>query len=486
MRLVRFPSHEDLARQAVPLVLLASGALALGGFGVLLLFPAPAMGGAYLLLGALIASIAGVGVLYRRGRHALAATLIAYIAAAFPLLSSLVLGFEHNPLIYLSVLGVALAGLLAGPQTLRAVTRDSLLLMLALAIAPLAIGIEGANGSLGARIASGLTLATLLLGVAVTSWVHIHQRRGLLAWKIRMTSRSRRRETALQRAQADLESALRERDRLHDRLYQQRLELEAARAAAEAAARAKASFIATMSHELRTPLNIIIGFSTAMIEHPEIYEAPAPPPPIVADLAEIRRSGQHLLRLINEVLDLAQVEAGRLELNLAPLPLTPVLDAMLQAARGLVQNRPIQLRREYGGALPLVMADEVRVRQVLLNLLSNACKFTRTGEVALGATANSVEVTIWVRDTGIGIAPADQQRIFNYFEQVDRDDARLYTGTGLGLAISRWLVELHGGRIWLESELGKGSTFYFTLPRVPAPGVEVARLPAGAAQHAGS
>ncbi|MCX7791961.1 MAG: HAMP domain-containing histidine kinase [Chloroflexaceae bacterium] len=485
MRVIRLPSPEYLARRALPLVLPAAGALALLAIGVLILLPTPTTLGAYLLLGALLTSIGVTAVLYRRGRVKASATLIAYVAAVFPLLSSLVLGLERNPLIYLSALGVALAGLLAGPQTLRAVARDSLTLVVGLVVASLVIGPDKGIGASGERIATGLTLATLLLGVAVMGWVSVHQRRGLIAWRIRTASRSRRREAALQRTRADLEAALRERDRLHDRLYQQRLELEAARAAAEAAARAKASFIATMSHELRTPLNIIIGFSTAMIEHPEIYETPTLAPPIVADLAEIRRNGQHLLRLINEVLDLAQVEAGRLELHLAPLPLVPVLDAMFQAARGLVQNRPVQLRREYSGALPMVVADEVRVRQVLLNLLSNACKFTHTGEVALGACASSVEVTIWVRDTGIGIAPADQERIFNYFERVDRDDSRLYTGTGLGLAISRWLVELHGGRIWLESELGKGSTFYFTLPRTPAPGVAVAPLSAGVAQREG-
>jgi len=483
MRVVRLPSSEHLARQVVPVVLLAAGTLALAALGVLIMLPTDMTPGAALLLGALVASIGVAAVLYRRARVAASTTLIAYSAAVFPLLSSLIFGFEHNPLIYLSALGVALAGLLAGPHLLRAVTRDSLALVLALVVAPVVIGT--ADGSLGSRIAAGFTLAALLLGIAVMAWVSVHQRRGLMAWRIKTASRFRRREAALQRAQADLESLLRERDRLHDRLYQQRLELEAARAAAEAAARAKASFIATMSHELRTPLNIIIGFSTAMIEHPEIYDAQTLAPPIVADLAEIRRSGQHLLCLINEVLDLAQVEAGSLALNLAPLPLVPVLDAMLHAARGLVQNRPVQLRREYGGALPMVIADEGRVRQVLLNLLSNACKFTHTGEVALGACADSVAVTIWVRDTGIGIAPADQERIFNYFERVDGDDARLYTGTGLGLAISRWLVELHGGRIWLESELGKGSTFFFTLPRMPAPGVELARPTAGPAHHEG-
>jgi len=469
MRVIRSPLHENLTRQAALLMLLAVSGLALVALGILMLLPAPWMAGAYLLLAALLVSVGITALLYYRARIGAAATLIIYVATVFPLLSSLVFGFEGNPLIYLAALGVALASLLSGPQTLRAVTRDSLLLVLVLMVAPLLIGPTGVP--LGPRIATGLTLAALLLGVAGAGWVSLHQRRGMIAWRIKTDSRYRRRETALQRARADLESALRERDRLHDRLYQQRLELETARAAAEVAARAKASFIATMSHELRTPLNIIIGFSTAMIEHPEIYEVEALAPPIVADLAEIRRSGQHLLRLINEALDLAQVEAGHLELNLAPLPLVPVLDAMLQAARGLSGNRPVQLRREYGGALPLVMADEMRVRQVLLNLLSNACKFTHTGEVALGARADSVEVTIWVRDTGIGIAPADQERIFNYFERVDCHDARLYTGTGMGLAISRWLVDLHGGRMWVESELGKGSTFYFTLPRVPAPGV---------------
>ncbi len=483
MRVVRLALPRNLARQVVPLVLLVAGSLTLVALGVLILLPTSLMVGAYLLLGALVIGIGIAVVLYCRARVAASTTLIAYLVVVFPLLSSLIFGFEHNPLIYLSALGVAFAGLLAGPQTLRAVTPTGLVLVLALVIAPVVV--RSTDGSLRARIAAGVAVATLLAGVAMTAWVGVHQRRGLLAWKIKMTARSRRREEALQRVQADLESVLRERDHLRDRLYQQQLELEAARAAAEAAARARAGFIATMSHELRTPLNIIIGFSTAMIEHPEIYEVQTLAPPIVADLAEIRRSGQHLLRLINEVLDLAQVEAGRLELNLAPLPLVPVLDAMLQAARGLLQNRPVQLRREYGGALPMVVADEVRVRQVLLNLLSNACKFTRTGEVALGACANSIEVTIWVRDTGIGIAAADRERIFNYFEQVDRDDARLYTGTGLGLAISRWLVELHGGRIWLESELGKGSTFFITLPRVPAPGVGFARLTAGPAHGEG-
>jgi signal transduction histidine kinase len=224
--------------------------------------------------------------------------------------------------------------------------------------------------------------------------------------------------------------------------------------------------MATMSLELRTPLNIIIGFSSAMIDHPEMYDGAPISEGIAADLSEIRRSGTHLLGLINDILDLARVEAGRLELNKAAIPLVPLLDETMRTANGLLKDRPVLLRREYQGPLPNVLADEVRVRQVLLNLVSNACKFTSVGEIAVGARVDSHEVTVWVRDTGIGIADTDQSRIFNQFEQVESHDAKEHTGTGLGLSICRWLVELHGGHMWLESELGKGSIFSFTLPRV--------------------
>ncbi len=313
-----------------------------------------------------------------------------------------------------------------------------------------------------------LLRALLLLGRAAFTRKGVHCIRSASERAVAAAAQAERHEVLLQQTRVDLEAALRERDQLNEQLYRQGLELEAARAAAEAAYHAKANFMATMSHELRTPLNIIIGFSTAMVEHPEIYEGEPLPPAVVADLREIRRSGEHLLGLINDILDLARVEVGRIELNRVALPLAPLLDEMLRTARGLLKDRPIRVRGEYDGALPPVLADETRVRQVLLNLVSNACKFTNVGEVTLGVHADGPELTIWVRDTGIGIAAADQARIFNHFEQVEDSYLRPHPSTGLGLAISRWLVELHGGRIWLESELGKGSTFYFTLPCMQA------------------
>lgn len=314
------------------------------------------------------------------------------------------------------------------------------------------------------RLLPSRLVGFLLLGLAALARAGLPRIRGVRERAVTAAARAERCEELLRQARADLAVALRERDQLHEEFYRQGLALEAARAAAEAAYHAKASVMATMSHELRTPLNIIIGFSTAMVEHPEIYEGAPLPPAFVADLREIRRSGEHLLGLINDILDLARVEAGRIELKRDALSLAPLLDEMLRTARGLLKDRPIGVRGEYHGTLPPVLADETRVRQVLLNLVSNACKFTSVGEVTLGAHADGSELTIWVRDTGIGIAAADQTRIFNYFEQVEDFQLRPHPSSGLGLAISRWLVELHGGRIWLESELGKGSTFYFTLP----------------------
>ena len=155
----------------------------------------------------------------------------------------------------------------------------------------------------------------------------------------------------------------------------------------------------------------------------------------------------------------------------------PLLDETRRTASGLIKDRPVLLRREYSSPLPSVLVDDVRIRQVLLNLMSSACKFTTLGEIAIGARVESYEVIVWVRDTGIGIADADQTRIFSQFEQVEGHDAKHHTVAGLGLSICRWLVELHGGRMWLESELGKGSILSFTLPRAqPA-------LNGGAAHH---
>jgi signal transduction histidine kinase/ActR/RegA family two-component response regulator len=224
--------------------------------------------------------------------------------------------------------------------------------------------------------------------------------------------------------------------------------------------RLKNQFLANMSHELRTPLNSIIGFSRVMLKGIDgpLTESQE------ADLSSIYGSGQHLLNLINSILDMSKIEAGKMDLSFEEVFLHDILNGALATARGLLKDRPIELRSDIPEDLPTAWADAQRIRQVLINLVSNAAKFTEKGYVTLRVEAGPEFVTVHLSDTGIGIEPDAQRRLFIPFQQVDASTARRAGGTGLGLAISRSFVEMHGGQIWVESEPGRGSTFSFTLP----------------------
>ena len=229
----------------------------------------------------------------------------------------------------------------------------------------------------------------------------------------------------------------------------------------EAASRHKSEFLANMSHELRTPLNAILGFSEVLAERMfgEVNEKQA------EYLQDILSSGRHLLSLINDILDLSKVEAGRLELELGRFHLATALDNALTLVRERASRHGITLTQTVAAGVGDIVADERKVKQILLNLLSNAVKFTpEGGRVGLTATAAEDVVTIAVSDTGIGIAPEDQAAIFEEFRQVGCEDARKQEGTGLGLTLAKKFVELHGGRIGVQSHVGRGSTFSFTLP----------------------
>ena len=232
----------------------------------------------------------------------------------------------------------------------------------------------------------------------------------------------------------------------------------------EAASRHKSEFLANMSHELRTPLNAILGFSEVLLER-LFGEVNAKQTEYLQD---ILGSGQHLLSLINDILDLSKVEAGRLELELGQFHLPTALDNALTLIRERATRHGITLTQTVDERVGEIVADERKVKQILLNLLSNAVKFTpEGGRVGVTATAINDAITIAVSDTGIGIAPEDQAAIFEEFRQVGRDDARKQEGTGLGLTLAKKFVELHGGRIWVQSQVGQGSTFTFTLPARP-------------------
>jgi signal transduction histidine kinase len=230
----------------------------------------------------------------------------------------------------------------------------------------------------------------------------------------------------------------------------------------EAASRHKSEFLANMSHELRTPLNAVIGFSEVLLQR-MFGELNAKQDEYLKD---IYASGQHLLSLINDILDLSKIEAGRMELAPAPFHLPSALENAVTLVRERVVRRGITLQVEIDPRLDEIVGDERKVKQVLLNLLSNAAKFTpEGGRISLKAARPDGIVEIAVTDTGVGIAPEDQAAIFEEFRQVGSDE-RKREGTGLGLTLAKKFVELHGGRIWVESESGRGSTFTFTLPVV--------------------
>ena len=229
----------------------------------------------------------------------------------------------------------------------------------------------------------------------------------------------------------------------------------------EAANRHKSEFLANMSHELRTPLNAIIGFSEVLGERMfgELNEKQA------EYTEDILSSGRHLLSLINEILDLSKVEAGRMELELAKFDLPLAIDNARTFVRERATKHGINLDVTVDERLGDFVGDERKIKQILLNLLSNAVKFTpEGGRIGINARQADGSVEISVSDTGIGISPEDQAKIFEEFRQVGGDYAHKREGTGLGLTLAKKFVELHGGRIWVESEVGKGSTFSFTLP----------------------
>ena len=228
----------------------------------------------------------------------------------------------------------------------------------------------------------------------------------------------------------------------------------------EIASQHKSQFLANMSHELRTPLNAILGYTELILDN--IYGET--PDKMREVLERLQANGKHLLGLINDVLDLSKIEAGQLTLDLADYSLTDVVHTVVTAVELLAAGKKLSLTTVVALNLPVGHGDERRLAQVLLNLVGNAIKFTDKGEVAIKATTSDGSFTVAVRDTGPGIAPADQGKIFEEFQQADNSATKRKGGTGLGLSIAKRIIGMHGGRIWVESDVGKGSTFAFTIP----------------------
>jgi signal transduction histidine kinase len=234
--------------------------------------------------------------------------------------------------------------------------------------------------------------------------------------------------------------------------------------AMESATRAKSQFLANMSHELRTPLNAILGYTELILDR--VYGEV--PPKIRDVLGRVEKSGRHLLGLINDVLDLSKIEAGQSTLHLSDYSVRDVLQTVVTAVEGLAADKKLALVATVSPDLPMARGDERRLTQVLLNLVGNAIKFTEGGQVAITVAMADGGLTFSVADTGPGIALEDQRRIFDEFQQADSSNTRSKGGTGLGLAIAQRIIQMHGGRLWVESTPGAGATFHFTIPIRPS------------------
>lgn len=310
------------------------------------------------------------------------------------------------------------------------------------------------------------------MAVSGVAWLGTHRLGTVLKWYLQTThdAVSSARDAQLHRAELmrlnkELDGAYLRLERLNNMLIMARKEAEDARTL-------KVQFANAVSHELRSPINLIIGFSDMMMNAPEVYEDQSWSPRLRNHVAQIYQSSQHLSQLIDDVLDMSRIDAYRLSLVKERTPVAKVIDEAYEMVRSLFEVRKLYLHVEIEPDLPPIMLDHIRIRQVLLNLLTNAVRFTTEGGITIraGRSGNDAKVghlnsaiVISVADTGIGIAQEDLPRLFQVFCQLE-NAYRWNRGSGLGLSISKQLVELHGGHIWASSEVGKGTTFSFSLP----------------------
>ena len=352
--------------------------------------------------------------------------------------------------VWLMVLSGGLAALLIGAKGGFAVS-GAMTIMLLLAPKEWFPGAERMFAVLGGWFTTGLIwLALRPLHTA-----------GQMAWSAYQQSRQFLEESRDHHQR--LEETLKDLGVANQQLVRLNRLADGLRQAAEEARRAKGQFVANVSHELRTPLNMIIGFSEMIVNAPEAYGRRLPAA-LVSDLAVILRNSRHLAELIDDVLDLSQLEAGRMALVREPIALPEVIAEAVTAVRPLFESKNLSLTTKIYGELQQISADPTRIREVLLNLLSNAGRVTADGGVTVRAEQQNNALAVSVTDTGPGIPETDLPRLFQQFHQLDGSLRRPHGGTGLGLSISKEFVELHGGKMWVQSEPGMGTTFFFTLP----------------------
>jgi len=321
---------------------------------------------------------------------------------------------------------------------------------------------------LAAVLLVGYDPLPLALGMVVfhmvLAWRAVETFYTALLWYSSMQQRADRLLQESREHRADLVQAVKSLDNAYKTQQRMQQELIRARKKAEESRQMKERFAANISHELRTPLNLIVGFSEVMYLSPEVYGDLVFPPKLRRDIYQIHRSSRHLLDMIDDILDLSQIEMSSFSIHQEPTNLGEFMHETAEIAEALFMGRAVAFRLEVEPELPIIDIDRTRIRQVLLNLLNNAQRFTKHGSVTLRVARRGAEVLFSVIDTGSGI-PADKiEQVFEEFFQIDYSLSRSHGGAGLGLAITKRFVEAHHGTIWVESQVGAGSNFTFSLP----------------------
>ena len=359
--------------------------------------------------------------------------------------------------LYYESLVITMAALLAGPGS-----------GFVLAAAFSVVAVHSLRLAL-AQLAATAPALGLIWATAIVSWLSSRNLYVVLFWAVDSQARAWRTANEVRRRREQLRRTIDSLRNAHAVLERTMRELEAAREEAEEARRVKSRFVANISHELRTPLNIIVGFAEVLCFSPETYGDFPWPAALRQDIMAIWRNAEHLLGMIDDVLDLAQIEASRMQVTREPTDLPQLIRDTLTSASGLFRGSGLELRVSLPSKMPVLNLDRTRIRQVLLNLINNATRYTHAGYIEVGGYLSETEAVVYVKDSGVGI-PADKlESIFEEFEQVDSSPQRHRQGIGLGLAISRHFIRLHGGRMWAESRPEQvsgehGSTFFFALP----------------------
>jgi signal transduction histidine kinase/CheY-like chemotaxis protein len=409
----------------------------------------------YVPLVALLMLLASSGIIYLAAKIDSRLTTPSFLVILTAGITLFIVLGRNSEILYLYVAPVLCAGVLLRPGW--GFTS-------AILISVLVIGLDYAIGGFGTDRNTLVSSIILITGFgAILAWSISQNLYRLLDWLYHSyrLSEQRTREAQIHRGQ--LRKTLKDLDLAYSRLRRSNEALAWAHWQAEEARQAKARFAANISHELRTPLNLIIGFADVIVTAPESYGQPLPAV-YRGDLNAIYRNAKHLSDLIDDVLDLSQLEVDRVPLTRENANLGQVIEEAIRMIDGMVQTKGLTLAYSQPPEPQFLSFDVTRIRQVILNLLSNATRFTKIGGITVQLAVEKSEAVVTVSDTGSGLAPEKASHIFEEFYQIDDSVRREHGGTGLGLAISKRFIELHGGRIWVESKLGTGSTFGFSLP----------------------